>query len=456
MTVCRISVQKDEEFIFMNMDNEYDYGVREVFMNIQQAARWIDPVFKIGAVGTVMLVQFLYRMVKERKLNTKEFVNVESFLKATEGKYDIMNVPVTENFHTETGTKGQMTVPDLDALGVRYVVMPDLDKEDGYLQIAVYQPDRDKFAAWYERYLVGQMKGGEKHLQDLRNLTSGKTSIVSVPLEGKEDILEEDFQALGINYSRLADLHVGDGDIQIAVANSDLPKVEHWYHLYKTDMMNQGKEVKDLSVVSMEQYQATGQMKEEDYIKSANQELKAANEKYEGREAGEIERAVVQKSAEIKNENSAAYEALKNNPNYIQIWIDRKTLVEQSQYTEGMKQLEKEGLFASRIPGTWGEREKVLILGTEEVFLTNEGQTYLGFLEKDKAAWVMDAKTGKTLSMLERPTGAELFQKYYSKSDKQYHNVKDIQQEITKTAVKQAESKNLFPEKIPSVPIKAR
>ena len=282
------------------MNNEYDYGAREVFMNIQQAARWMDPFFKIGAIGAVVLIQFMARMAKEHLISEKDCTNVQSFMKATDGKYDIMNVPSVD-IAIEKKQKGfgkitreggmivvgdadtQMKIPELDSLGIRYMVMPDLDKDDGLMQIAIDQKDRDKFAAWYERYLMGQMTGGEKNLRELKNLTAGKTSIVSAPLEGKEDMLKEDFDALGISYSRFPDLHVGDGAIQFAVANSDLAKVEHWYGLYKADMLKKGEEIKDMSVVSLDQYRETGKMSEQEYVSTASPELKAANEKYEGK-----------------------------------------------------------------------------------------------------------------------------------------------------------------------------
>lgn len=84
------------------------------------------------------------------------------------------------------------------------------------------------------------MTGGEKDIQELRNLTSGKTTIVSFPLEDEEELIREDFEKLGINYSRLPDLHVGDGELQVVIANADLPKVESWYKLYRDDLRKDG------------------------------------------------------------------------------------------------------------------------------------------------------------------------------------------------------------------------
>ncbi|MCO7154325.1 hypothetical protein NIA73_14215 [Anaerobutyricum hallii] len=66
---------------------------REVVMAISNAARYMDPFFKLTAMGTVLLIQYFARMVKEKKLKVTEFTDFQKFLKATDGKYDIMNVP---------------------------------------------------------------------------------------------------------------------------------------------------------------------------------------------------------------------------------------------------------------------------------------------------------------------------------------------------------------------------
>ena len=86
------------------------------------------------------------------------------------------------------------------------MILPDLEKNDGMLQVAVYQPDRENFGAWYQRHILSRMTGGEKDIQELRNLTSGKTTIVSFPLEEEEEAIKEDFTSMGINYSQLPDL----------------------------------------------------------------------------------------------------------------------------------------------------------------------------------------------------------------------------------------------------------
>ena len=382
---------------------------REVVMAISNAARYMDPFFKLSAMGTILLLQYFARMVKERKLKETEFTDFQKFLRMTEGKYDIMNVPeIPEEQLSE----------ELNTLGIHYMILPDLEKNDGMLQVAVYQPDRENFGAWYQRYILSRMTGGEKDIQELRNLTSGKTTIVSFPLEDEEELIREDFEKLGINYSRLPDLHVGDGELQVVIANADLPKVEAWYKLYRDDLRKDGiTDVPDMKKMSMDNYMQTGQQTEAEYIDTASPELKAVNAKYEGKEKGEIEHQI--EAAEhntMGKESSTAYLRYVNDPAYIPISIDKKTLVEKSSV------INKDGLdrynqFACRIPGTYGKNEKQLVIPETQVFETQKG-SYIAFLNKEEPVFVFNVRTKQVDHEMRKLTGEEFAKQYFDKVDR--------------------------------------
>lgn len=382
---------------------------REVVMAISNAARYMDPFFKLSAMGTILLLQYFARMVKERKLKETEFTDFQKFLRMTEGKYDIMNVPeIPEEQLSE----------ELNTLGIHYMILPDLEKNDGMLQVAVYQPDRGNFGAWYQRHILSCMTGGEKDIQELRNLTSGKTTIVSFPLEEEEEAIKEDFTSMGINYSQLPDLHVGDGEIQIIVANADLPKVESWYELYRDDLRKDGiTDVPDMKKMSMDNYMQTGQQTEAEYIDTASPELKAVNAKYEGKEKGEIEHQI--EAAEYNTmgkESSTAYLRYVNDPAYIPISIDKKTLVEKSSV------INKDGLdrynqFACRIPGTYGKNEKQLVIPETQVFETQKG-SYIAFLNKEEPVFVFNVRTKQVDHEMRKLTGEEFAKQYFDKVDR--------------------------------------
>lgn len=395
--------------------------MRQVIMNIRDAARFMDPAYRIFTAAGIMLIQFLARMVKEHKISRSQFKDISAFMKATEGKYDIINLPEMNM---------EQLQEEMQSLGIRYAVMPDLNKNDGYIQIAVYQPDKGKFQAWYERHLMGLMKGGEKEQRLLRNLTNGNTSVISIPLEGKEESVENDFLKLGINYAKLPDLNVGDGDIQYMVANSDLKKVEHWYGLFKADMLKGGEEVKDMAVSdTLDAYMRTGNLTEETYIETASEDIKKANEKYENavqnEEQREIVSAIHQNQNHIKSEHTPEYEELAHDPDYVRITINKESLVDRMNF-EGKEELLQEGYFACRLPGTWGSDEQIMSIPADRVFLADGGKTYTAFLPKGRKPLVYNADKS-IVSILNRRTGEELAKEVFADAGHRFDSVKSME-----------------------------
>ncbi len=446
------------------MSNE-ERETSNIIMAVRGATMMMDPMFKLFAAGTASLITYLARMRKERLISKMEFSDTMEFIKVTEGQYTIVNIPYTQENHnpwsleqteiegktkyhirnTDTGEylmsgKKKATfvskkaagkeadklnavenhrLDELKDLGIRHVVMPDLNKSDGMVQVAVYNPDKDSFSAWYERYLNSKMVGGSHDLRELKNLTEGRTSMISIPLEGKEAVFKNDFKELGINYAILPDLNVGDGEIQIVVANCDLQKVQLWYDLYRSDLQKRGVEIKDMRMCDMADYKRTGEMTEDEYIDSSGAELVKANEKYEGKEPGEIEKSVRKQENRIHSKSDAAYEKYHADPGYLEVTMNRESLIEKSSFacTPSAKLMQEEkGLFASRIPGTWGDSERTLFLPIEQVFETDNGNTYIAFIKKDERQIVMGADGG-LLSDSERPTG-KMLQESYNEIDR--------------------------------------
>lgn len=394
--------------------------MRQVIMNIRDAARYMDPAYRIFTAAGIVLVQFLARMVKEHKISRSQFKDISAFMKATEGKYDIINLPEMDM---------EQLQEEMQSLGIRYAVLQDLNKDDGYIQIAVYQPDKGKFQAWYERRLMGLMKGGEKEQRLLRNLTNGNTSVISIPLEGKEELVENDFLMLGINYAKLPDLNVGDGDIQYMIANSDLKKAEHWYSLFKADMLKGGEEVKDMTVSdTLDAYIRTGNMTGEGYIDTASEDIKKANEKYEN--AGqsslqqEITNVLYQNGNHIKSGSTPEYEEYMQDPDYVMVSINKEALVDKMTF-RGREELLQEGYFTCRLPGTWGSNEQIMSIPADRVFLADGGKTYLAFLQKDRRPLVYNADKS-IVSVLNRRTGGELAKEVFAEAARKPGSVKPL------------------------------
>ena len=370
--------------------DELSRGTDEIIMHVRNVLRFADPIFRLEAVGTIKLIQFFARMVKEHRLKENTFDDFAKFLKATDGKYNIMNVPLVQEgkFRSE-----------MEQMDIHYMILPDLNKDDGLMQIAVYEPDREKFGAWYERFLTDRMQGGEKELRELQGLTRGNVSIISFPLEGKTEGMEEDFKSLGINYARLPDLRVGDGSIQFEIANADMKKVNEWYKLKQQDLLKEGEIAPNYHTISEQEYQQTGEMTEQEYMNNIDEPYKKANEKYAGKEQGEIEKLLLKKDAQPKEISSSSFERYNLDPDFVPLSINKETLISQSVISQQIRdKFWREGQFVCRVPGTWEQGDKheaMLLVPRKQVFEADDGKTLSGFLDRKHLPIILNSSNGQ-------------------------------------------------------------
>ena len=264
-------------------------------------------------------------------------------------------------------------------------------------------------------------------------------------------MLTDDFAVLQVNYSILPDLQVGDGEIQVVVANADLAKVEHWYRMYQEQCLTEGKEIPDFQTMDMGKYRETGVMKEEAYVDTSSEAIQKAVRKYEGQESGELEQKVLQQEQAIHSISHAQYQELHNHPDFIEITINRESLVQESQLARSWD-MEQRGMFASRIPGTWGEGEQTLVLPTEQVFQTDDGKTYIGFLERKEKQLILNAD-GSMVPSEKRSTGEELYAKRYEPVSRTFGKKEAVKGETVENTLLQKAAKQLS-SKTPVMPKK--
>lgn len=387
----------------MAYDHEYD----NVMMRIGNGASAMVYLGTASFRATAKLVQFIARLVKQQILNNGVFHSFNQFVKLTEGKFDIVNVPL------EDALKVDSLTADMKRVGIRHYVMPDLDKEDGFVQIAIMRDDAQKFNALYERYILDTLDGGNKNLRDLTNFTNGKISLVSVPYKDtdKEYLhnLQDDLDKLKINYSVMPDLKVGDGKVQLAAASADLPRLQHWFELYRADLLKEGIDVGSMEQMSMEQYTNTGKMTPEQYTSTATPEIQEKVAAFDRKEKGPCEQAIDLMENQIKNVSDGRYDAFKNNPEYIEITINSENVTTAPELNPSPRAAQ---FFYSKVPGTDLKNEQTLCLSRNHVFYANDGKTYRAFIPKDQKPTLFN-RFGTLIQETERCTGKELFQKYY-------------------------------------------
>lgn len=262
------------------------------------------------AKGSVKAILYLYQTIKKLQaanvLGKGEVEEFEKFLKATEGKYRILNIP------TEKAEELNQMREDLNQMHISYTILPDLNVGDGQTQIAYAIADTEKVEAWYRSFCLDHLKnGGEKQYTELMNLTEGQVSIANIPwppadacvdeyayvetadqeikqklqipsdpsnvpkdffskegeelkeevsvatLEGRLQQLKQDLDHLHINYMVLPDMNAGNGYLQIAYATADAPKLKAWYELYQKTMLSSGTPVENMKEISWEEYLKT-------------------------------------------------------------------------------------------------------------------------------------------------------------------------------------------------------
>ena len=111
-----------------------------------------NVILSVGARAILLLLQHLHRMHNEKLLTGGEVEDFEKYVKATGGKFDIVNVPVAEGQEAALEEFKQ----NLSNLKVRYHILPDLDGADKRIQICVYQPDAGRFASCFKDYIQKQ------------------------------------------------------------------------------------------------------------------------------------------------------------------------------------------------------------------------------------------------------------------------------------------------------------
>lgn len=246
-----------------------------------------------GAVkGTLYLLQTYKRMHREGTLTNGEVQNFEKFIQATDGKYQILNIP-TENQKELLKMK-----EDLNKLKVGYTVLPDLNVGDGQTQIAYAVKDAAKVENWYRSYCLDRLQpGGEKSYRDLVNLTDGQVTIVNIPwlqekngMDPKKNIEQELLNSLDqekLPYTVLPSIKQGKKSIAIPSLDQDgvQDRVSAWYENYKADS-------DDILLRNLEEYLNSGKMDEYEYVATLSPNKKAGGLKKEKPIQGKVEAGI--------------------------------------------------------------------------------------------------------------------------------------------------------------------
>ena len=386
---------------------EFDRDMDQVLMNIRGTATGMASAFLVSANLSLKMLVFFMRMAKKGLVAAGMTDRFKAFLERTEGNYTVYNIPMPKErvqvlermnaleLELEAAKKPlekrrlrneakdlQKQLPELeqlDKLGLTHYVMPKINGSSQTIQVAIDKRGDQTFKNWFLNHLEGAFSGGEKSQEEMKVFTEGNYTIFNFPFEGTElDLALQDFQTLGLNYSVLPDLHVGDNYRQVAIPNAERGKLESWFGMWKEKQLREGKEPGELCVMDQEGYLNTGQTTVEEYVANADVKYREANEGFERLSMEPPWKATVQK------EGSEEYVSYLKNGYYERVPISKNMMAAPKTVGGAAdKKMEEKGFFVFRIPGTSGDGEKKLIVPKEQVFQAKEGGRFLVFLPKN-------------------------------------------------------------------------
>lgn len=394
---------------------ENDREVDQVLMNIKGSTGSIVSAYLFSARLTLQLLVFLMRMAKKGLVAAGFADNFKAFTQKTNGNYTVYNIPLSKEKAEKVKLLGELElklqkannplekvsirneikrlqneIPELEQLkklGINHCVLPKLNGSVQTIQVAIDRKDDQLFKSWFIDHLTTGLSGGEKGMEDLKVFTEGNYSIFNMPFEGTElrNALS-DFETLNMNYSILPDLKVGDGYTQLAIPNADRSKLETWFSMWKKKLLNEGKDPGEMYAMDQQSYMNMSSVDAKEYIANSEPQYQEANAEYEAKAIS------VPWSASLQKENSEEYVRLLQDKNYEKITINEETLVNNMLISGKAAKMRKNGYFISRVPGTYGEQQQILVLPKEQVFRTDEGKTYVAFLPKNGKTLIADSK----------------------------------------------------------------
>ena len=400
----------------MDSNREID----KVLMNINKTAGGVVSAALFSTAMTFKLVTFLLRMAKKGLASSGLVDTFKNFNQKTSGEFTVYNIPLSQDKAQKMDNLNKLNleldneknpikaasirnnikklekeIPELaqlKMLGIEHCVLPKLNGSNQTIQVGVSNVDDQKFKNWYLNHLTTELRGGQKNLEAIKVFTEGNYTILNMPFEEEAElgVMFSDFNTMGINYAVCPDLNVGDGYTQIAIPNTNRTLVEDWFKLYKEKALSEGMELsKDMYVMDGNSYANTGEISAEQYINSSDELCKAANAEFE------LQSQPVPWPQKMKHENSPEFIKFMQDSSYQKITINKETLVENldiSNMTFLMQTAEKNNMFVSRIPATYGEHQKALVLPMNQVFSTDNDKTFVAFLHKGKECMVADVK----------------------------------------------------------------
>lgn len=364
--------------------SEFANGLEQTSTKIIKYGSVYMKVAMPTAYLTIKLFQFLARGVKAKFFDKENIENFAKFIKKCNGEYDIYNVPFKADAGREAGVEEFKNY--LEGKGFKYSVLPKINDEPTF-QIAIPHSNQNNFNILFNEYIKANLSGGEKSQKDLVNFTDGKTTIISIPDDSVESMVTA-MNDLSINYAKLPDFILDDGEKQFRIATVDKNAAQQAFEAYRRSLIGSGLSKENVNAQVMKEmsdneYLSGANITAEEYMNSASDEIREKIEEFNKKDLSGQMLEIVQFEYTIKPEDSYECMVHRLSNNFYEISLDKETLVDNIPVANHLQQLFP-AFFFTKVPGTAGQ--EILKLPKTDVFEAagSNGKRLVAFVRKDR------------------------------------------------------------------------
>lgn len=340
----------------------------------------MEAVWKVTKAATIPgigIAKTTFRNWKDDRELKERFGELADFVKATSGKFELINLPIQwcDQYGTsipENEEKLKKLERECRNAGIRIHALPDINGSDGLTQYAVATDDFKHFQTIYKDFLLNDIPhmGGMNYAQ-LTAMSGGQVAMKSVRIEEntEEDCktnpdlvqgavkpeqlewLSKKMDSYKIHYTICPDAKLGDGQMQIAFLPAEAEKVasaledyRKYYYPYDESISKdiQTEDIIENAMTNVDEYVAHSDPQIQNVLVDKGDQQPYAN----------FEKALGKGNAKVQN--SDAYLRALHNPRYERVTANEKLVHDygsklyylvRAPYTKDYYQIERDMIF---------------------------------------------------------------------------------------------------------------
>ena len=428
--------------------NEVDGIINELKQNIRGSYRAIYQ----GSKLSLKLFKKLHVLSEQGKVSGKSVAEYDSFLDRNHGKTRNVSIPVRKDradlvkqlfdkeLELEKATKHRdirrieneirqirSQIPELQELdrrGIDYYLIPKIDGEVERIQLSIAEKDLAKFNEWFAEHLQTNLSSPDLTMDEFQVFTDQQYEFYKIPFEGdRYNQIIEEMKAFKISAFALQDLKEGDFESWVAIPDTDARRALSYLKAKGIHYQNASKN----------EYLATAERSDEEII----QELLSGAEETAFYMDSETEEAYI---AALESDTSYNYAVSMTNDNCQVITVSKEYAASGFPFDAMQEEYGPKGLFALRMPGTYGDESQIILFDRNRVYHTTDGKDYEICVYKNEGIRVIDPSQKEEKEAMRIVAAPKIVNSYEEAFEAQQRVEELVQAEIEKASEKIAES----------------